>query len=184
VSGTRNSVMQWAALALGLVGCAGDLDAPERFASLAPVAATGAAGAGGVAASGAGTGGAGMGGSGAGSGATPDAGSTPATDAATGCDAVGILARQCAGPVCHSAGAAQVDLVSAGVVARVVDQMSSDTGLCAGQVLAPSDGTGGLMLEKLTVPTPSCGSKMPLDKTLSADELTCLTTWLMSPGGT
>jgi hypothetical protein len=146
---------------LGAVpGCAGDLD-PSLIPNNTGVAGT--SGGGGT------MGGAGTGGT------------------VTACDAPGMLFaadKPCG--ACHSAGnalGAGFDLASAGVVGRLVGKTPSTdaTAMCQASgktyLVAGSSPASGLLIEKVTQKTPSCGSAMPIGLPLTAPQKMCLTDW-------
>lgn len=149
--------------------CAGDLDDPDRFAFLlgdggplvpADAAATDA---------------------GAPDAGSPDAGG-PAMTSVPVCVS-NVFSMHCGSAACHGDGAVQVDLVSPGVQARLVDQAAGAAGMCAGRVFVASDASESLLLDKLS-DAPPCGSKMPLvGADLASDELKCLTDWVASLAG-
>jgi hypothetical protein len=90
-----------------------------------------------------------------------------------------VLASRCAGLECHGPGAPEVDLISPGVAARLVDQPSSSTLLCAGRTYLATDGSPSLLLDKLKA-TPPCGSPMPLKGNLGSQHVACLVDWVAS----
>lgn len=162
-SGTRIALVLAACV---VAACAGDLENPERFASLA---------------------------GGDGGGGVPDASppldtgvAPPVLDAGGGggepACVTDTLASVCGTTACHGPGAPQVDLVSPGVRARVVDQPASAAGLCAGRTYVASDGSGSLLLDKLVDPPP-CGSKMPLVGAITAVQSQCLADWVGALAG-
>ena len=146
----------WMVLCLG---CAGDLRDPERFDFLLDASGT--------------------------TGTTKDASTSMPADAAGTTEApscaTAIFAAKCASIACHGAGAAQVDLVSPGVAARVIDQPSAENGLCKGRTLVATDGSASLLADKL-LDAPPCGAKMPAVGSLTMDEQTCLSGWLDTVG--
>ena len=146
-------------LSLLLGACAGALDKPERFKdALARLDGS------------------------IGDAAVPDA--AVAADAGSGgtpACVTALVKTSCGLAGCHSAGAQKPDLVSDGVVMRLVDQPSAST-LCKDRKYIASDGTAGLLLDKLEA-TPPCGSKMPLVGMLTAAQRTCLDEWVVSLGG-
>jgi len=104
-------------------------------------------------------------------------GSGGGTGAAEECDAVRLLAEQCGGSACHSAGAPmRVDLVTAGVEARLVD-VASDCG--GASYVSSSDPESSYVLDKLSG-QPACGVTMPLGSDLSDVEIECITRWVAS----
>jgi hypothetical protein len=94
-----------------------------------------------------------------------------------------LFRAKCNQSICHAAGAPQVDLVSDGVEGRLVDQPSSDHGMCKGMTLISTDGSPSLLLLKVGN-SPPCGSKMPLTgAALTSDETKCLTNWVADLSG-
>lgn len=89
------------------------------------------------------------------------------------------FASRCADSGCHGPGTTQVDLISAGVVERMLDQPSSQILSCAGRTLIASDGTSSLLLDKLADPPP-CGSRMPLRGHVRTQDMRCLHEWVVS----
>ena len=96
-------------------------------------------------------------------------------------------------PACHGRVTlypTTLDLESDGLAARVVDQpaeVDPDKGKCAGKILVPrQDPLGGLFVEKVESPTPSCGIAMPQNAPLlGADEIACVKRWaLLAAQGT
>jgi hypothetical protein len=160
--------LQTSLLATALYACAGKLDKPERFASIVKklTADAGKAGAGGKS-SGSGGGAAGM--------------SSDAGKAAPPACVLQVFKMTCGLAACHAKGTPQVDLASAGVADRLIDQKSASVA-CKDRVLVSSSGMSSLLVDKLTDPPP-CGAKMPLTGTLSATDMKCLTSWVQSVGG-
>ncbi len=144
---------------LGLAGCAGELDP-----SLLP----GASGSGNSL---------GQAGSGGGGGS------------AAACDAPQmVFAARCAVAGCHSAnsaGGAGLDLVSAGVVGRLLGQGPSTnaaTGAaCASSgkpyLVAGSNPAAGLLMDKMDAAKVTCGSTMSVLAQLDSSQLACLSAW-------
>jgi len=95
--------------------------------------------------------------------------------------ALDLFKSTCGQTSCHAKGSAQLDLVSAGVAARLIDQSSQST-TCDGHTYIATDGAASLLLDKLS-DKPPCGAKMPLGGTISASNMQCLTTWVHSLGG-
>ena len=108
---------------------------------------------------------------------------------ATVCDAPQIVfAARCAIPGCHaasSAGGAGLDLVSAGVVARLLGQGPS-TNVAAGAVCASvgkpylvvgSNPAAGLLVDKMDSATVTCGSAMSTFGQLNPSQIACLSAW-------
>ena len=144
--------------------CAGDLDQPERFDAVLKRFRDG------------GTGNVGL---------LRDSGTAPADagaseDALPACVAQ-LFGKTCGAVGCHEKGSMTLDLVSAGVTERLVDQ-ESDTMLCKGRAYIDSSGGASLLFDKLGT-SPPCGAKMPLVGTLTAAQRTCLTDWVSSLGG-
>jgi hypothetical protein len=87
---------------------------------------------------------------------------------------------KCSSSTCHGAGSTQVDLLSDGVVERLLDAKPNKSGLCKTSEwpLIATNGGKSLLVEKLKgMP---CGSKMPLTGTLSTTQLTCVEDWVKS----
>ncbi len=96
-----------------------------------------------------------------------------------------ILAQKCAGSLCHEGDepAAKLDLVKAGVEARVVG-VSADE--CSGRTLVVAgDADGSYLLEKVASEDPECGDPMPLGAPLKGNEIECIRQWIdgLSGGG-
>jgi hypothetical protein len=90
-----------------------------------------------------------------------------------------VFKEKCGTVGCHGAGTTpQVDLVTSGVEKRLVNKKSSSSLLCKDRTLVTTDGSDSLLIEKIT--GPDCGSMMPVGKTLTSDERTCLTGWVSS----
>ena len=108
---------------------------------------------------------------------------------AAACDAPKmVFAASCAVPGCHSAnsaGGAGLDLVSAGVVGRLLGQGPS-TNLTAGALcasvgepylVAGSNPPAGLLMDKMDAAKVTCGSTMSVLAQLTPSQLTCLSAW-------
>lgn len=116
-----------------------------------------------------------------------DAGSTvpssgplaPNTPPAPPACVVSVFESRCAGLECHGPGAPEVDLISPGVSARLVDQPSSPSLFCANRTFVATDGSSSLLLDKLR-DAPPCGSRMPLKGNLGAQQVECLVQWVAS----
>jgi hypothetical protein len=136
------------------LGCAGDLRDPKRFDFLIRDA---------------------------GAKTSDDTGTEPSDAEAPAVPvcATDLFKAKCALSGCHGADMPQVglDLVSADLASRIVDQPSSDKSVCKGRTYVTTDGTPSLLLDKVS-DQPSCGTKMPLGGSLTAAELTCMTDWL------
>jgi len=105
-----------------------------------------------------------------------------AVRAASVCDAPSqVFAARCAG--CHSPGPAEyvnLDLTSPGVAKRVTGTRST----CQGEVLVVAGKPDASYLyTKLTEPNPTCGSQMPLNGSLGADDLACVESWIVGLAG-
>jgi hypothetical protein len=140
------------------LGCAGDLRDPKRFDFLIRDA-----------------------------GPKPgnDSGAAQASDAGAGAIpacATDLFKAKCGLSGCHGADQAQVDLVSAGVEGRLIDQPSSEMAACKGRTFVTTDGTPSLLLDKVSS-QPPCGTKMPLGGSLTAGELSCMTDWVTAVSG-
>lgn len=148
-----------------LSACAGDLENPERFDAVLE-RFDGGSGRPGL-----------LRDAGSGSGAR-DAGSS--ADAPPAC-VTQLFNKTCGAVGCHEKGNMTLDLVSAGVTERLVDQKSEST-MCEGKTYIDSSGGESLLFEKLGQ-SPPCGARMPLVGTLTAQQKTCLTDWISSLGG-
>jgi hypothetical protein len=71
-----------------------------------------------------------------------------------------------------------VDLVTTGIAARLVDAPASMT--CMGRLeIDSADPMNSLLLEKITMATPSCGAGMPfLRPMLTPAEIACVEAWV------
>lgn len=92
-----------------------------------------------------------------------------------------LFSHTCGVPGCHAAGGPRIDLVSDGLVDRLVDQLAPDTmgSMCQGKTLVSSDGAASLLVNKLKSPAP-CGSQMPIGPPLASDQVKCVTDWVTS----
>ena len=150
--------------ALLLTGCPGTLAHPEHFLLAVAGASSGGNGAGGGGAALPGAG------SGAEAGAGPDTG--PCGDVVTR-----IFIPSCGGTGCHGAVGAQqdLDLVSPGVADRVVGVQGTG---CVSTLADPTSPEASLLYQKL-LPTPPCGSPMPLARpALSDEDMACVLAWI------
>jgi hypothetical protein len=107
----------------------------------------------------------------------------------TACDAPTMVFKaSCAVPGCHAAnttGGAGLDLVSAGVAARLLGQgPSSNTAAgaacgAAGKpyLVANSNPATGLLMDKMDSATTTCGTTMALLGQLTSAQLSCLSSW-------
>jgi hypothetical protein len=100
-------------------------------------------------------------------------------DAGSSCGDVvaNIFVPKCGSGICHGGSAPQqgLDLVSAGVAARVVGVAAKG---CAVTLADPDDPEAGLLYTKLA-PDPPCGSQMPLVALpLSDAEVACVLEWI------
>jgi hypothetical protein len=143
-------------LVMACVGCAGELEEPERFAFLFDDDDSG------------------TGQPGPGPGPAMDA-STPMPTAPPAC-VTALFQKSCGLTGCHSANAAQVDLVSPGVAARLIGKKSTSDD-CMNRPFIATDGSASLLIEKLRSPAP-CGSTMPIGAPLTTAETMCLTQWV------
>jgi len=117
-----------------------------------------------------------------GSSATPSGGTGEGTAGTDGNDACGdVVARifvpSCGGTGCHSANAPQqdLDLVSAGVAARVVGVSAKQ---CLKVLADPENPEQSLLYQKLLV-RPDCGAQMPLARpALSSADAACVLGWI------
>ncbi|HYQ04640.1 MAG TPA: hypothetical protein VER96_38465 [Polyangiaceae bacterium] len=156
--------------ALLLAGCPGTLDNKERF--LVDAGNGGKTGSAGNAAGG--------GEDAAPSDAGSDAAATPdgGPDLGPCGDVVArIFVPSCGGTGCHGPSGAQqdLDLVSPGVAGRVVGV--SGIG-CTSTLADPANPETSLIYQKL-LPTPPCGSPMPLARpALSDEDVACVRAWI------
>ena len=117
------------------------------------------------------------------------AGSGGGGGGAAACDAPQmVFAARCAVAGCHSAtsaGGAGLDLVSAGVVGRLLGQGPS-TNAAAGAACASSDKpylvagsnpAAGLLMDKMDAAKVTCGSTMSVLAQLDSSQLACLSAW-------
>ncbi len=105
--------------------------------------------------------------------------SEPTNDTASSpevtCDGALVLETNCAGAACH-AGGPRIDLVSSGVIDRLLDVPSD----CGDLLLIDStDPERSYLLNKVSS-QPECGTPMPVAGSLSADDLACLEAWVTS----
>jgi hypothetical protein len=124
----------------------------------------------------------------------PGVGPGPATgvggSSGAGCEAA-IFMTKCALSGCHAtiSKAANLDLELANPASRLVGVATADAtagGSCAGKKLLdmPSSPATGVFIDKITNDAQICGSPMPLGGSLTADQLTCLTSWATTVTGT
>jgi hypothetical protein len=88
-----------------------------------------------------------------------------------------LLGGRCASASCHGGAdpAAGLDLASPNVGRRLANVRSR----CgATPLVAPGDPNGSLLFQKVSMATPACGARMPLDGTLSPAEIACLGAWI------
>ena len=88
--------------------------------------------------------------------------------------AVDLFAAKCT--TCHGKESQQIDLISAGVEARLLDQISETT-QCKDFVLVDTAGGDSLLVDKLKA-DPPCGLRMPLGDALSDTEVACVEGWV------
>ncbi len=166
---------------LMLSGCPGTLD-PTQFNT------TGTGGSNG-------TGGSGTGGSGSGTGGSGTSGTGGSSGICTGAnDGAAIVTSNCATSFCHIPGPGNagscggLDLtVDANIASRLVGVMSAGTSSNGSQCLndptpylvAGSNPATGMLIDKVTMSQPSCGSQMPFaaPMPLSPTQKTCLIQW-------
>ncbi len=176
------------ALSFTLTACPASLANPEDFADRSEFPSAGGSGAE------AGTGNVGNAGSG-----TSTAGSGSVATGTPDC-VLTIFKKgtgSCAGSVCHDQGsnsAGGLDLSSANVAARLVDQPASHadvgpTDVCPSgdKLIDTSNRSASWLLKKLSKSTVgTCGSTMPEVGNLSSIQLSCLQNWInnVPPGGT
>jgi hypothetical protein len=145
----------WGWLLLWCWSCAGDLKDPDRFDFVVHLDAS----------------------------VSADAGSMSDQPDAALPDCIQTLFSKTCGVVgCHSAGTPQIDLVSDGLIDRVVDQLAPDkppTSKCEGKTLVSSDGSASLLVDKLKS-SPPCGSPMPFGVPATSDQVKCVTDWVTS----
>jgi hypothetical protein len=91
------------------------------------------------------------------------------------------MAETCSGSVCHSGGdpAAELDMVSTNLAARLVDVPSS---MCEGRLLVDSQNPeASFFLEKVRASDPECGAPMPfIGDPMNADEIACVEDFIHS----
>jgi hypothetical protein len=155
------SLLGMLASSLPLVSaCAGDLKSPDRFSKL-------------------------LGTHDAGLRETRDAAASTTQDAGAEAPPACVLTlfqNTCGLSGCHAKGTtAQVDLASAGVADRLLDQ-PAENAMCKGRTLVATDGSPSLLVEKLSG-KPPCGAAMPLTGQLSAKDKQCVFDWVVSVGG-
>jgi hypothetical protein len=98
-----------------------------------------------------------------------------------------LFSDKCGQSICHGGAMPQagLDLISNGVAMRLVGKSSAVSGACKGKTLVAADGSGGLLLDKLSA-TPSCGGSMPVGATpgsIQGADLTCIKDWVDAVGG-
>jgi hypothetical protein len=92
-----------------------------------------------------------------------------------------LFETRCGTPGCHVANSTiQIDLVSPKVEERLLDKKPNGLS-CKVGLLVATDGTDSLLLQKVQG-SPPCGSAMPLNGKLSADELKCVSDWVKDVG--
>jgi hypothetical protein len=143
--------------ALALYACAGKLDQPQRFSSIVKRLGQG-------------------GGQSAGA-----AGSSAASAPLPACVSK-IFSQTCGLAGCHAKGSAQIDLVSTGVAARLVD-VKSTSAMCKDKIYVSTSGGQNLLLDKLST-QPPCGARMPLGGMLGTADVQCLAAWVQAIGDT
>jgi hypothetical protein len=85
--------------------------------------------------------------------------------------------------MCHSRAtpSQQLDLESPGAKKRIVNIAAKSAGICLGETLAKTDGSG-FFFDKLAGTMPNgCGAKMPFGSVLSQAQIQCLKDWVKSP---
>lgn len=91
-----------------------------------------------------------------------------------------VFLAKCASAGCHGASkpASGLDLISAGVEARLVGVPST----CADHLLvAPGNPDASLLVDKLVSAEPTCGGdRMPVDGVLDEADVACVKTWIAS----
>jgi hypothetical protein len=191
----RPGPRRWLAVAWAMCSasaCAGDLDRADRFDLRDPIGSTSSGGA--PSASGGASGDTApllpVGGAAAVSGGAPatafDAGAViPAAPIPTtppipvpAC-ITDLFVSRCADVECHGPTSGLLDLVSPGVVERLLGQLAAPSLACAGRVYLATDGSASLILDKLADPPP-CGSRMPLKGRIGAQNVECLQEWVSS----
>jgi hypothetical protein len=139
--------------------CAGDLESPNRFSKLLGVR---------------------------------DASAQPLADAAANAEqdsgvmpapacVVQAFRNTCGTSTCHAKGTDQVDLVSDGVAARLLDKPAHNV-ICKGRTLLATDGSASLLVQKLNG-MPPCGVPMPVTGMLTPRDRQCVFAWVTSVGG-
>lgn len=92
-----------------------------------------------------------------------------------------LFQTRCAG-ICHAGSSpeADLDLVSPGLEARLIGELSHTT-FCEGRMLIDPDATdpsAHLMIDKLS-DRPACGSRMPFgEEALTASQIECVRRWV------
>lgn len=165
------------ALSLGLTACPASLANPEDFADRSEFQETGGAG------------------SDAGTSASAGTASSGTPDCVLAIFKAG--SGTCSGSICHDQGmnsAGGLDLASADVAARLVNQVASHADVGPNDVcpmgdkfIDTSNRGQSWLLKKLSASTVgTCGARMPDTGNLSSIQLSCLENWIndVQPGGT
>lgn len=101
-----------------------------------------------------------------------------------GVDVPQLFVERCGGSICHGAGAEPaggLDLESPGLAERMVGVPAEE---CSGwDRIAPGDPDASFLLAKLEGPPPGCGERMPPVGHLTANEVTCVRSWILSVSG-
>ena len=97
----------------------------------------------------------------------------------TAASVAAIFATSCNTSGCHAAEqpAVGLDLATAGVEDRLIDQAAA---ACDRTLVVPGDPELSFLLEKLTSSAPACGATMPIGAPLSDAEIACVRGWIAS----
>ncbi len=101
-------------------------------------------------------------------------------------DAETILAESCGTTNCHDASPqaqAGLDLVSPNVESRVVEVNAVGAGCENAILVVAGDPDGSYLMDKILVTPGICGPQMPLEGSLSANEIEILQQWIIDLGG-
>jgi hypothetical protein len=89
-----------------------------------------------------------------------------------------LFREKCATSACHDASnpAGGLDMVTAGLEGRLLDQMSSQ---CPGKILVDTTNpANSLMYEKVSRVPDDCGERMPFGGELTPAEIACVRDWI------
>jgi hypothetical protein len=92
-----------------------------------------------------------------------------------------LFSQTCGMSGCHAPPTMHIDLVSDGLVDRLVDHLAPDNSvsMCQGKTLIASDGSASLLVDKLKS-KPPCGMEMPYGSMPTSDQVKCVTDWVTS----